>query len=173
VKRHVREHRGDGRDNAADLIDLGATADGTYSDSKLDSPAVIDGRKLIDDVGEIHGMAEVVVDRAPLQHWRPGPGYVQKGVKNVDDGLGGLLLSSADVSRSVKLLCGSIGDHSPGNWRADARDPVSQLLRREVVHAVASEPGERTSVHRYRSVPHREAGRALQLIVPSLERGNR
>jgi hypothetical protein len=76
VKRHVRKHRGDGGDNAADLIDLRATADGTYSDPKRDSPAVIDGPKLIDDVGEIHGMAEVVVDRSPLQYRRPRPRYV-------------------------------------------------------------------------------------------------
>ncbi len=155
MKRHVRKHRGDGRDNAADLVDLRATADRTHSEPKRDSPVVIDGRQLMNDVGEIHGMAQVVVDRSPLQHRGPGPGYVQQGVENVDDGLGGLLLSAADITRSVKLLGGSIGDHRPGNWWADARDPVSQLLRREVVHAVASEPGERTSVHRHRSVNKR------------------
>jgi hypothetical protein len=68
---------------------------------------------------------------------------------------------------------GSIGDHRPGNCGADLRDLVSQLLPGEVVHAVPPEPCERTSVHRYRSVPQRKARRAAQSIVASLERGKR
>src|SRR6266567_3194490 len=60
------------------------------------------------------GTPVLICSRHVPRHWClqvPRPGYVQQRPENVDDGFGGLLLSPANPERSVKLLCGSIGDH--------------------------------------------------------------